>query len=77
VEADDNSFFSRQAALVECMTKLQSQDRELLRMRYHKQLKPKSIAESINRSVHSVYRSLARLHRILADCVKKSLVGDC
>jgi RNA polymerase sigma-70 factor len=60
-------------ALEECLGKLPADDRELLQERYYRQRPPKQIAAIQSRSVHSVYRSLSRIHNVLLNCVQRQL----
>src|SRR5690349_13775898 len=60
-------------ALEECLGKLTADDRELLQERYYRQRPPKQIAATQSRSVHSVYRSLSRIHNVLLNCVQRQL----
>lgn len=63
----------RQKALAECLQKLGDQDRELIEQRYHYRRLPKEIAEKKSRSVHAIYRALARIHAALFECVQRQL----
>lgn len=60
-------------ALGHCLEKLSAGDRQILRLRYDLQLKPKEISRRQGRSVHSVYRSLARIHQLLQACIQRSM----
>jgi RNA polymerase sigma-70 factor (ECF subfamily) len=66
----------RQDALSECLGKLKIGDRQLIRERYTDELAPKEIARKQSKSVHSVYRALARIHSGLRDCVQRSLARE-
>ncbi|MAT71774.1 MAG: hypothetical protein CMJ58_19880 [Planctomycetaceae bacterium] len=66
----------RQRALEECLEKLQRSEHELVQQRYYLQRRPKEIAASQNASVHSVYRSLARLHGALRECVGRVMTRE-
>jgi RNA polymerase sigma-70 factor, ECF subfamily len=66
----------RYEALQECLARLSPQDRELLQERYYYQRPPKQIAASQSRSVHSIYRSLSRIHNVLLNCVQRNLKAD-
>jgi RNA polymerase sigma-70 factor (ECF subfamily) len=71
----DNSP-SREDALEECLKKLDGEDRRLVEERYYQQYAPKEIARKWSRSVHSVYRSMVRIHAQLRDCVERTLRKD-
>src|SRR4051794_12379510 len=66
----------RYDALEECLEKLTPADRELLQERYFRQRPPKQIAAIQARSVHSVYRALARIHNVLLNCVQRNIKAD-
>lgn len=63
----------REHALMSCLKKLPPEDRQLVEDRYFSALAPKELAAHYQRSVHSVYRSLARVHGLLRRCVDRSL----
>lgn len=65
-DEDDQLF-----ALRKCVEKLDDRDQRLLRMRYEESKAPAEIAESIHRSVDSVYKAIARVHNYLLLCVRK------
>ena len=75
-EGLDPQGCDRQSALNQCLNKLDARDRDLLRMRYQESKRPKDIALDLGKSAHMVYRALARVHRNLANCVRRSLAGD-
>jgi RNA polymerase sigma-70 factor (ECF subfamily) len=60
-------------ALQQCVESLSSHHRELLRLRYTDGKKAGEIARSLNRKAATVYQSIARLHRILRDCIRDRL----
>jgi RNA polymerase sigma-70 factor len=72
--SDDSS--SRQQALEECLSRLNSADRELLQDRYYHQRPPKQIAAMQSRSIDSIYRSLSRIHNLLLNCVQRNLARE-
>ena len=57
--------------LQECMTDLTDNQRRLLNLRYASGLKSVEIAQRLNMNVKTVYQAIARIHRKLADCVRK------
>lgn len=67
---------ARQTALEECLEKLDQSDRELVQQRYYHQRRPKEIAERESASVHAIYRSLARLHTSLRECVRRIMARE-
>jgi RNA polymerase sigma-70 factor, ECF subfamily len=60
---------ARLAYLDECMKKLPRTDRKLLRLRYAAGATTRSVAALLGRSVHAVYRSLAKVHEALFHCI--------
>ena len=64
---------SRFSALTECLGKLSAKDQKLIRLRYQKSASVKTVAEKIGRSAAMVYKSLARVHDSLLDCVRRRL----
>lgn len=72
--SDESS--SRQEALEECLSRLNSSDRDLLQARYYHQRPPKQIASMQSRSVDSVYRALSRIHNLLLNCVQRHLARE-
>ena len=56
-----------------CVEQLTTHHREILRLRYVQGKKAGEIARALNRKAATVYQSIARLHRILRDCVDRQL----
>lgn len=67
---------NRQDALAECLAKLGDQDRQLVQERYYHERAPKEIAHARAKSVHSIYRALARIHAGLRDCVHRTVARE-
>jgi RNA polymerase sigma-70 factor (ECF subfamily) len=66
----------RSEALSECLEKLKERDRCLLEQKYFSQHSTAQIAEQMAKSTHSVYRSLARIHSQLLNCMQRSLASN-
>jgi RNA polymerase sigma-70 factor, ECF subfamily len=64
---------AREEALEDCLKKLDAADRMLVEQRYYHQRAPKDIARDVSRSIHSIYRSMARIHTQLRECVERAL----
>ncbi|MBS3762600.1 MAG: sigma-70 family RNA polymerase sigma factor [Planctomycetes bacterium] len=62
---------SRLEALAECVKKLGRKGRELVEMRYKKELEISEIARKLSRPVESLYVSLSRVRKALRKCVKR------
>jgi RNA polymerase sigma-70 factor (ECF subfamily) len=56
-------------ALADCFARLTPRDREIVERRYQPGATTKQVAESLERSIHSVYRSLVRIHQSLLECM--------
>jgi RNA polymerase sigma-70 factor, ECF subfamily len=63
-------------ALDECYEKLPVDDRQLLDARYRIGATVEVIAKRLGRSVHSIYRSLRRIHQVLFDCMESHRNGE-
>ncbi|MEW4526141.1 sigma-70 family RNA polymerase sigma factor [Maioricimonas sp. JC845] len=63
----------RRRALELCLKKLRNSDRELIEQRYAPGVSGKELAEQLGRPANSVYQSLGRIRRTLAECVKRTL----
>jgi RNA polymerase sigma-70 factor, ECF subfamily len=63
-------------ALGECLERLPAEDRELIQQRYELDASVQSIAERVGRSIHAVYRALARTHGALLRCVTNRLATE-
>ena len=71
IERDDE----RMRALQDCLLKLNDNDRRLISMRYENETTTKEVAERIGRSVEGLYQSLARIHRLLLQCINRTLAA--
>ena len=71
IERDDE----RMRALQDCVLKLKENDRRLISMRYENEITTKEVAERIGRSVEGLYQSLARIHRLLLQCINRTLAA--
>jgi RNA polymerase sigma-70 factor, ECF subfamily len=66
-----SSLSPRLETLGDCYRKLSDEDRQLLNARYQIGATVETIAAQSNRSVHSVYRGLRRIHHALFECVER------
>ncbi|MCM2371784.1 sigma-70 family RNA polymerase sigma factor [Aporhodopirellula aestuarii] len=64
----------RRQALSECVEALEEDQAELIKLRYFEGTDVKEIAQSNDRSIHSVYRELSRVHGVLMRCVEMRLL---
>jgi RNA polymerase sigma-70 factor (ECF subfamily) len=71
-----DSLQMQRDCLVNCVKKLSDKDRRLIRLRYHEDSSTKWVAEQLNRSVDSVYKSLSRVRRALLMCVHRMMSAE-
>jgi len=71
-----NQVDARIDALQACLKKLQGRDRKLVNLHYMQDLAVKDVAEHIGRSIHTVYKSLARIHDMLLQCIRRQLMSE-
>jgi RNA polymerase sigma-70 factor (ECF subfamily) len=63
----------RRSILLGCLDKLSTNDRSLFERRYAASTKGKDLAAESGRPAESIYRSLARIRRLLVECVRRAL----
>ncbi len=63
----------RYQALLECVEKLSSRDRELLHKCYQSKTTIKSVARAMGRPVDTLYKTLKRIRQALFGCVNRTL----
>ena len=66
----------RRQALIDCLGKLRSNDRELIERRYAPGETGKSVADFLGRPANSVYQSLGRIRRALLECIHRRLTME-
>lgn len=66
---------SRHEALGNCLQKLHPRDRELVLTRYEPGSGVEEAAQRSGRTVQAAYKALARLRKLLLDCVSNQLIG--
>ncbi|MBI9019366.1 MAG: sigma-70 family RNA polymerase sigma factor [Phycisphaerae bacterium] len=66
----------RLETLAECRKKLADPDQAMVSMRYDQGLAVKEISEKSDKSIHSIYRSIARIHDLLLLCVRRSTAQE-
>lgn len=73
-EGEDTTHWElRREALMNCLGKLRSKDRELIERRYSPGQNGLSLAEVLERPVNSIYQSLGRIRRTLLECIHREL----
>ena len=66
-------LFSR---LEKCVSKLSSYGKELVYFRYRENLTGQRLADALGRKCDSVYVALSRMHRMLAECIRRQGAMD-
>ena len=56
-----------------CLKKLPNRDRDLILLKHTKKLNAKSIAQKMQMTVASVYKTVPKVHDILLRCVKRTM----
>lgn len=70
-KSDDEDY--RLDALRNCVKKLDSQDRQLLILRYEVDATLKGVSQRVGQSLNTIYNRLYRIRIMLMTCVKKTL----
>ena len=73
VEHDAGSSADLTDALRQCLERLTPRARHLVRLRYAEGISGERLAAGVDRSLNAVYVSLSRIHRSLADCIRRRL----
>jgi RNA polymerase sigma-70 factor, ECF subfamily len=60
-------------ALHGCVNKLKEQNQEIVMLRYSKEMSSKQISVQMGVSTNVVYKSIAKIHYLLQECVEKTL----
>ncbi len=60
-------------ALRLCVQRLHQKDRELIKYKYENNVSTRQMAKDMNRSLDGLYRTVTRIHKALAACVKSRL----
>lgn len=80
IEAKSEGFMKkvdrRMDVLKECVKKLPSRDRLLIRLRYEFEMPVKIIAERLGKNLKTIYKSIARIQDALARCIRRTLVTE-
>ncbi len=66
---------ARRDALNECLGKLSSNDRQLVRQRYQLGATTRSVAEALGRSVQGTRKALHRIRARLLSCIQRTLAA--
>ncbi len=63
----------RLTVLQDCLKKLSQRDYQVMKMLYEKKVSTQHIAEAINRSIHTVYKMVPKIHGLLHDCIRNNM----
>lgn len=63
-------------AVTRCTGKLSLKDQELVQRRYGTGANCQSVAETLGRSVHAIYKALTRIRAQLLDCVRREMAKE-
>jgi RNA polymerase sigma-70 factor (ECF subfamily) len=66
----------RHEAMVRCLEKLHRRDREILSERFKEGATARSAAERVGLSVDAFYKTMARIRRLLDECVTRTLAAE-
>jgi RNA polymerase sigma-70 factor (ECF subfamily) len=76
VQAAETMAEGRLAALRACLGRLPAASRELIRLRYAEACPGEEIARRLGRPLNTIYVTLCRLHKALAECVRGHLARE-
>ncbi len=62
--------------LENCVSRLPSNDRRLVQLKYSQKITTKALSERIGRSVNGLYKSLSRIHYFLYKCIQRTLASE-
>ncbi len=71
--AEADRLGARQAALIDCINRLPDHNRELIRLYYFAGMRLQAAAEQLGRTVAATEKAVARVRRVLYDCVQAAL----
>ena len=58
-----------------CVSHLNEIDQQIVKLRYSKGVTIKSIAGHMGRSTQGIYKTMARIHSVLEECVQRSIAS--
>jgi len=71
--ANEEQLSAQREALAGCLQKLDEPSRELLMLRYGREISVQELAQQQGKSANALYLSLHRLRQMLSDCVNRTL----
>jgi RNA polymerase sigma-70 factor (ECF subfamily) len=63
-------------SLQQCMSRLNEEDRKLVRARYEQNFTIKELAGKLNRPGYTLYRMLGRIHDLLIRCMRRHMAVE-
>ncbi|QDV62833.1 MULTISPECIES: sigma-70 family RNA polymerase sigma factor [Crateriforma] len=63
-------------ALSQCIESLSERSRQIVRMRYFENRSGKEIASFMDAKIASAYQAIARIHKALAECVRRRMEAE-
>lgn len=63
-------------ALARCLKNLTANNREIVRLRYYEGRTGSDVAEKLGRKLATVYQALARIHRMLGECIRTRMSAE-
>ena len=70
-----NVINDRAKALQNCISKLDGKDHKVIKMRYEQEATIRQVAKKMQRPVHGLYKTMARIHDSLHRCVQRTLTA--
>ncbi len=62
--------------LLDCLQNLSDDERALVQLRYNQSLPIKKIAGKIGKSINMIYKSLAKVHYFLLECIQRNIAAE-
>lgn len=62
--------------LNDCLKNLSEKERLLIQQRYNKALPVKAIADQVGVSINMIYKSLAKVHYFLLECIRRNVLSN-
>ena len=70
---EKTDYTEHAAALDQCSKKLNESDRKIIFLRYQDEISMKKIAQTLGRSTTGIYHTMARIHTLLQECIRRTL----
>jgi len=68
----ESSYFE---ALHGCVDRLKDQNRQIVKLRYSREMSVRQIADELSVSANVVYKSMSKIHYMLQKCIEKTLAA--